>query len=172
MSNTADALFAQPGPDLVGDFKAAMRKLAATVSLVTTAEDGARHGMAATAVSSLSMDPPSLLVCINRSASMHGPTTRSRFFCINLLSEGQAALLRDFGGRASAERFGVGSWHTGPYGLPYLPEAAAFLFCAVEDELHYGTHTVFIGRVVGAQVDGAATPLVYQAGLSGRFVPG
>lgn len=162
----------QTADELATGFKDAMRKLAATVTLVTTAEDGARHGMPATAVTSLSMDPPSVLVCINRSASMHGPTTRSRYFCVNLLAAAQAGLLKEFGSRPSSERFVAGDWQEGPYRLPYLADAAAALFCAVEDEMHYGTHTVFVGRIVGVAADGTADPLVYLAGQSGRFAPG
>lgn len=162
---------ASPSADLVADFKAAMRKLAATVTLVTTREEGTPYGMPATAVSSLSADPPSLLVCINRQASMHGPTSRSRYFCVNLLAEDQAGLSRDFGARRRLERFEVGDWRSGPHDLPYLGQAAAVLFCAVDEELHYGTHTVFIGRILEVGVDPAARPLVYQAGRMGRFTP-
>ncbi len=156
---------------LAQDFKAAMRQLAATVTLVTTCEDGACHGMPATAVSSLSADPPSILVCINQSASMHGPTTRSRNFCVNLLAGGQAALCDDFGGRSGADRFAVGEWRTGLHGLPYVAEAAAALFCVVESETHYGTHTIFVGRIEQVIVDPAARPLVFQGGAMGRFAP-
>ncbi|MGI4798541.1 MAG: flavin reductase family protein [Janthinobacterium lividum] len=161
---------AHDAAEIEDGFRLAMRKLASTVSLVTTVEAGIRYGMPATAVSSLSLEPPSLLVCVNRSASMHGPTTRSRYFCVNLLSHAQAPLLGEFSSRASAERFGVGGWKTGPFGLPFLPDAASYLFCAVEDELHYGTHTVFIGRVTGVQADETAPALIYHAGATGRFV--
>ena len=157
--------------DLVTDFKAAMRQLAATVTLVTTCEDGACHGMPATAVSSLSANPPSLLVCINRSASMHAPTSRSRHFGVNLLARDQAGLCDAFGRRSGGDRFSVGTWHTGPHGLPHLQGAAAVLFCAVEDELHYGTHTIFIGRIQSILVDPATPPLLLHAGRMGGFAP-
>lgn len=151
------------------DFKAVMRKLAATVTLVTTCEDGVCFGMPATAVCSLSSDPPSLLVCINRSASMHGPTTRARFFCVNLLRTGQAELCRSFGGRNGQDRFTVGGWRSGYRGLPYMEDAAASIFCAVEQEMHYGTHTVFAGRINGLVINAGAEPLVFQDGAMGRF---
>ncbi len=149
-----------------------MRKLAATVTLVTTHEDGVSHGMTATAVSSLSADPPSLLVCINRAASMHGPTSRSRWFCVNLMAAEQADLCRAFAGRFGRERFDVGDWREGPHGLPYEAGAAAVLFCGVDEELHYGTHTVFIGRIEQLTVREEASPLVFQAGAMGRFSAG
>lgn len=161
----------QPVVALDGDFRAAMRQLAATVSLVVTCDDGAWHGMPATAVSSLSTDPPSLLVCINRSASMHGPTSRSRRFGVVLLADHQAELCGEFGGRASAERFGAGEWQSGPGGLPYLDDAAAVLFCEAEQEVHYGTHTIFVGRVTETRVAPDRKPLVFQEGRMGRFAP-
>jgi flavin reductase len=156
---------------LLDEFKAAMRQLAATVSLVTTNEAGVCHGMPATAVSSLSASPPSLLVCINRSASMHGPTSRSRHFCINMLARDQADFCQEFGARAGSDRFKVGRWLTGPHGLPYLDHGAASLFCSVEKQMDYGTHTVFAGRVESIIVDPPSAPLVFQAGRMGGFIP-
>ena len=157
-------------PALVDDFKAAMRQLAATVTLVTTCEDGETHGMTATAVSSLSADPPSVLVCINRAARMHGPTERSRHFCLNLLAAGQDDLCASFSVRKGADRFAVGEWRVGPHGLPYLVGAAATLFCRVDEALHYGTDTIFIGRLEQVSVDHTANPLVYLDGAMGKFV--
>lgn len=156
---------------LAADFKAAMRQLAATVTLVTTAEDGAHHGMPATAVSSLSADPPSLLVCINRQASMHGPTSRSRHLCVNLLATAQAGLCAEMSARRGADRFAVGDWHIGRHGLPYVADAAANLFCAVDAALDYGTHTIFVGRIEEIFVASDADPLVFHAGRMGAFQP-
>jgi flavin reductase (DIM6/NTAB) family NADH-FMN oxidoreductase RutF len=152
-------------------FKVAMRQLAATVTLVTTCEEGAWHGMPATAVTSLSVEPPSVLVCINRSASMHGPVTRSRKLCVNLLATQQADLCSDFGARPGAERFDVGAWQAGPDGLPYIAEAVACLFCTVDDALDYSTHTIFIAKVGHVLVDATIEPLVYRGGQMGGFRP-
>ncbi|MBE7217939.1 MAG: flavin reductase family protein [Caulobacteraceae bacterium] len=150
------------------DFKAAMRKLAATVTLVTTCEEGVRFGMAATAVCSLSAEPASLLVCINQRASLHGPTTRTRFFCVNLLRTTQAELFGGFTARRGQDRFAVGSWRPGHRGLPYMEDAAAAIFCAVEQETHYGTHTIFVGRIERLIMSHGAEPLVFQDGAMGR----
>lgn len=160
---------APPDPALAADFKAAMRQLAATVTLVTTFEDNGPHGMTATAVSSLSADPPSVLVCINRAARMHGPTSRSRHFCLNLLAAGQLELCEAFGARRGLDRFAVGEWREGPHRLPWLIGNAATLFCAVDEALNYGTHTIFIGRIEQVDVDRDARPLVYQDGAFGHF---
>lgn len=155
----------------VADFKAAMRKLAATVTIVTTSHEGAPHGMPATAVTSLSDNPPSLLVCINRSASMHGPTTRSRHFCVNLLTQDQAELCAEFGTRVGGDRFNVGEWRVGLHDLPHMATAAAAIFCTVEEQLDFGTHTIFVGRIDEIAMGAAADPLVYQSGSMGSFVP-
>ena len=152
-------------------FKVAMRQLAATVTLVTTCEDGAWHGMPATAVTSVSVEPPSVLVCVNRSASMHGPVIRSRKLCVNLLATQQADLCSDFGARHGTQRFGVGTWQAGPDGLPYIAEAAACLFCTVYDTFDYGTHTIFIAKVEHVLADATIEPLVYLAGQMGGFRP-
>lgn len=159
-----------PSP-LAGDFKAAMRLMASTVSLITTQEKGRLYGMPATAVASLSAEPPSLLVCINQSASMHGPTSRTRHFCVNMLDRRHAQFCEEFGAAPSEDRFALGAWKKGAHDLPYLDDAAAAVFCRVEDKMHYGTHTIFIGRIETIIVDHPSQPLVYQAGRMGAFMP-
>ena len=158
-----------PSAGLPEAFQMAMRNLAATLTLVTTCEDGRRHGMPATAVSSLSMDPPSLLVCINRSASMHGPTLRCGRFCVNLLAADQALMCNAFGSRAGSDRFQVGDWADGPCDLPYLSGSVAALFCSVEHRFDYGTHTVLVGRVDQTILQPGAEPLLYLDRKMGCF---
>jgi len=154
---------------LPAQFKEAMRRLAATVTLVTTAEEGMRHGMPATAVSSLSAEPPSLLACINRRASMHGPASRAAYFCVNILSVDQSALCEAFGKLAGSERFMVGEWLAGPRGLPYLTDAAAVMFCKADEIIDYATHSIFLGRIEGILLPADRQPLVYLGGTMGRF---
>ena len=83
---------------LAAGFKEAMRQVAATVSIISTRSEGSRYGMTATAVTSVSCDPPSLLVCINRSASIHKPLEERKLFWVNLLREGQQSLCSTFSG--------------------------------------------------------------------------
>jgi flavin reductase len=155
--------------DPVDGFLSAMRRLAATITLITTREDGSPHGMAATAVSSLTVDPPSLLVCINRSTSIHGPMSRVKWFCVNLVEHRHGRLFGDFIGRSGSDRFTVGEWRDGPHGLPFLHGAAANVFCSVEQQIDYRTHTIFIGRVEDVRVAMGAKPLLYQDGGMGNF---
>jgi flavin reductase len=155
--------------DLRDCFLCAMRNLAATITLVTTRDRDARHGMAATAVASLSADPPALLVCIKRTTSLHGPVHRAKRFCVNLLDQRHQSLFREFIARKGEDRFLVGDWTEGPHELPYLTDAAATLFCSVEQQMDYGTHTIFIGRVENVKIVPGRHPLLYQDGSVGEF---
>lgn len=156
--------------DLAQTFRASMRMLASTVTVVTTAEADEHHGMAATAVTSLSFDPPSLLVCVNRSASMHDVLDRAALFCVNLLGVQHGPLCEAFGGKLTgAARFGVGTWATDGSGVRYLTDAPASILCRVDARHSYGTHTIFIGRVEHVRVTEGGAPLLYGAGGIGSF---
>src|ERR1700730_322522 len=92
-------------------FRHSMRRFATTVSVVTCASGGARHGMTATAVTALCLQPASLLVCINSRASLLGPLLHEGAFCVNLLQSGQVEISRLFSGKAKGEaRFAQGLW--------------------------------------------------------------
>src|SRR5258707_10202220 len=77
--------------DLRASFRLAMRRFPAAVTVITSADQTRRHGMTATAVTSLSMDPPSLVVCVNQSSLLHDIMLLARRFCVNLLRRGQGA---------------------------------------------------------------------------------
>ena len=145
-------------------FRRAMRRLAATVCIITTGDGKARYGMTATAVTSVTTDPPTLLVCVNRSASMHNPLIEIGRFCVNILCSHHAEVSRVFSVKPEGEiRFSTGEWlwHDG---LPYLADAQANLFCQTDVGMPYQTHTLFIGKVVAVGVREEVTPLVYQDG--------
>ena len=111
-------------------FRHSMRRLAATVSVVTCASDGIRHGMTATAVTALCMEPASLLVCVNAKSTFLAPLLHERRFCINLLQSSQSGISRLFGGEAKGEaRFAKGFWLEDAVGTPYLADAQASIFC-------------------------------------------
>jgi flavin reductase len=146
------------------DFKVAMRRLAATVTIISTGSTEHRYGMTATAVTSLSMDPPSLLVCVNRNASIHEPIRDEGRFCINLLGLTHQSHCSIFSGKEKGEeRFRYGAWLTHD-GVPYLADAQANIFCDVDGAMEYGSHTIFIGRVGNCLVRGEAEPLIYVDG--------
>lgn len=157
------------GPRVGDAFRTAMRRLAATPCLITTMQEGRRHGMAATSVTSLSFDPPSILVCVNLSASIHDPLYAEGRFCANLMSGHHIDLLGAFSGELKGEdRFGLGDWQSED-GLPYLPDAQASIFCRVAERWRYGTHTIFVGQVEAVRTDADMDPMVYLDGRKGRF---
>jgi flavin reductase len=157
-------------PDVLDGFRSAMRRMASSVSVVTTRTEAIHHGMAATSVSSLSFQPPSLLVCVNRSASVHPALVSAGRFCVVLLGEQHTAVCEAFGGRLQGEeRFTVGDWREDEHGLNYLPDAPAALFCRLDHSFDYGTHTICIGQVEKVLLGEQAKPLLYHEGGVGGF---
>ncbi|KEQ19625.1 hypothetical protein GZ78_06945 [Endozoicomonas numazuensis] len=147
--------------------KQSMRRLASSVSVVSSTNGSERHAMAATSVTSLSMDPPSLLVCVNKSTAMHEVLDEGVDFCINVLSQSQAEVSSACGGKLRGEeRFTVGNWKESASGLPYLADAQSVLFLEQDGRYEYGTHTIFIGRVKDVQNSEAIDPLIY---VDGRY---
>jgi flavin reductase len=154
------------GPhDLKSAFVAAMRRFAATVTIVTVCPKGERSGITATAVASVSTDPPAVLVCVNRTASIHANLELQTPFCINILATSHTAVSAAFGGKLTGSaRFSVGNWDEDPHGRAYLRDAQANVFCVVDSTLDYGTHTVIIGKVDAIRLHGAVDPLLYGNG--------
>ncbi|MWV28065.1 flavin reductase family protein [Aurantiacibacter rhizosphaerae] len=144
---------------LVEAFRDSMRHVAATVYAVTTIDNGQRYGILATAVSSLSFEPPSLLVCVNRTASLHDPLERAERFCVNILGLGNRDVANHFM-RPDADRFAVGDWLE-VEGTPILSTAQSSLVCRTVHRHEFGTHTIFIGELLAAKHRQDATPLTY-----------
>lgn len=162
MNDSAETIAAQ--------FRDAMRRLAGGVALVTTFHNGSRHGMTATSVTSLTMTPPSLLACVNRSASLHEPIRQGGLYCVNLLRAHQAELGARFASKPEGEgRFGFGDWTTDANGLPALRDGLASISCRVAATADFGTHTVFMGHVQEVRLSGAVDPLIYVDGQFGGF---
>lgn len=142
-----------------------LRRLAKAVVVITCSHDGTRYAMAATAVSELSMDPPSLLICVNRSASLYLPLSLGADFCVNILHSAHADISAACAGRARGEeRFAIGKWETTAHGCPRLVDAQASFFCRYDQALDYGTHHIVIGRVEEVFVADEISPLVYANG--------
>ena len=153
--------------ELSSSFRNAMRRLAATVSIVTCADEDEWHGMTATAVTSVCIDPPAILVCVNRAAHFYRCLSSSKSFCVNLLGSAHVQIAQGFGGKLrGVERFDRGNWSLACR-LPFLVDASANLFCQTESLTHFGTHCIFIGRVKEARHSEGAAPLVYH---NGRYV--
>jgi flavin reductase len=146
------------------EFRHAMRRLAATVCVVTCADAEGWHGMTATAVTSVSVEPPALLVCVNQLTSFYRKLGASRIFCVNLLGVPHVAISQAFSGKLrGAERFSAGNWLVAR-SMPYLADAQAAIFCKAESVTHFGTHGIFIGIVEEVRLVNGCGPLLYEAG--------
>lgn len=146
------------------DFRAAMRRLASGVAIVTAVEDGTRYGMTMTAVMSLSMDPPSLAIGVNRNASIAAPLGRAGRFCVNLLRASHDRFCADFSALPTEARFTVGDWRSDETGLPWLADAQAVLFCTTGPVTPFGTHDLIVGVVERVINEPAIAPLLHLDG--------
>jgi flavin reductase (DIM6/NTAB) family NADH-FMN oxidoreductase RutF len=151
-------------------FRLGMRSLAAAVNLITAAHAGHRWGMTATAVTSISAEPPTLLVCVNRKATTHGAIAKSGAFCVNVLRAEHVEHSRAFSGAQTGEaRFRPGEWTRLATGAPVLIDALVSFDCRVEKEIAHGTHTLFLGRVEHIVAGRKGRSLLYADGQYGKF---
>lgn len=148
---------------IADSFRQAMRRLATTIAIVTSGS--ARDnwaGMAATAVTSVTADPPTILVAANTSASMIPTLEREGSFCVNLLSERHCNLVHIFSGALKgAERFTVGDWRPSEEGLPVLSDAVSSLICDITSTVEVGTHRLLIGEVKSVVNHPQIDPLIW-----------
>jgi flavin reductase len=149
----------------VADFRNAMRRAPGAVSVVTTRCEGIRYGLTATAICSLSAEPPQILVCVNRTSSFLRPLMRSRRFVVNFLSSDQEDVAQAFAARVSHPelKFRTGAWRTGAFGQAVLESSAASLVCKLSETLTRASHLILIGRVLET-VPSNRDPLVYFDG--------
>ncbi|SDH71354.1 flavin reductase family protein [Pseudomonas panipatensis] len=151
--------------NLKTDMLQAMRRLAKSVTIITTSDGRERFAMSATAVDSLSTEPPSLLICVNKTASLHAALEGGADFCVNILGQEQEHLSHLCSGPVKGEgRFASGDWQTSAGGVPYLADAQATLLCRQDGRFSYGTHTVFIGLIQEIRHTPEITPLIYVNG--------
>ena len=150
----------------------AMRRLAKSVSVISCRHEGQRYAMSVSAVDSLSADPPSLLICINRSSSIYPPLSHGVDFCVNILAADQQDIAQACAGRLKGEaRFTAGEWDDNGGCAPYLTNAQASIICRQDGRFEYGTHTVFIGRIGEITVGETVSPLVYVDGTYTTSTP-
>jgi flavin reductase (DIM6/NTAB) family NADH-FMN oxidoreductase RutF len=140
-------------------FKLALSHFASGVTVVTTEHEGARYGMTVASFASLSLRPPLVLVCIEKSAKSHDAIRDSAKFGVSILAHSQADISGKFASRADDKFSGV-DVRTGELGIPLIEGAICTLECRVHQQLTGGDHTIYVGEVVDAQVRDDA-PLVY-----------
>jgi flavin reductase (DIM6/NTAB) family NADH-FMN oxidoreductase RutF len=152
------------------DFRNAMRQLTGGVSVITAGKGRDISGMTVTSVSSLSVDPPSLIVSLNREASSWPLVKRYGFFGVNILTSDQIDIAERFtgkGGLKGADRFTGARWTTRASGVPLLADALAAIDCEVEDVVERHSHVIVIGRVLDVAVSTRTAALAYW---QGRYV--
>lgn len=152
-------------------FRHVLGHLASGVAVVTSVDaDGRPRGLTATSVCSVSLEPPLVLVAVDRTADTHAAVRASGVYAVHLLSDGQAGLAVRFAGKGTAKFRGL-DHGAGTTGAPLLEDAAGWLECTVAQEVPAGDHTVFVGRVEEARMreDDGARPLVYHLGRYGTL---
>lgn len=133
-------------------FRNAMRKFASGVCVVAAGEGADRRGMTVSAFSSVSAEPPMILVCINSTSASHDAIVNAERFSVNILGEDQAGIARTFAGMnglQGADRFADAGWQQAS-GVPTLPDSLQCLVCRPVIRERAGSHTVLIGQVTSA----------------------
>ncbi len=153
----------------LGDaLKKGMRNLASGVCVITAlTENGKRVAMTASSVTSVSDTPPSLLVCVNKSARLDGALSKTGDFSVNVLSKDQEEISTTCAKPAEGDsRFSVGNWIIDQNtGLSYLDDALSVFICAKTRVVPYGTHNIYIGDITKVHFgDGEPDILVYAKG--------
>jgi flavin reductase len=149
-------------PPARDDYRDAMARLGAAVSIVTTDGPGGRAGFTASAVCSVTDDPPTLLVCLNRAASAYPAVQANGVLCVNALGAGRQALSNLFGGKTPMDdRFAAADWTVAASGAPVLDGAAASFDCRIVGRQAVGTHDVLFCEVLAVARHAEAHALVY-----------
>ncbi len=132
-------------------FRDAMARLGAAVNIVTTDGTGGRAGLTASAVCSVTDDPPTLLVCLNRSSRANAVFKRNGVLCVNTLAADHRALSDAFAGKGgldTEERFRLARWSVLATGAPALDESCVVAFdCRISEVLEKGTHSVLFAEI-------------------------
>ena len=149
------------------DFRNAMRRLTGGVSVITAGRGRDISGMTVTSVTSLSVEPPALIVAVNRSASSWPLIRRYGFFGVNILGADQLEVAERFAGKdgiKGAARFAGADWFARASGVPLLAGALAAIDCEVEEVVQRHSHAIVIGRVLDLAVSPRSAALAYWQG--------
>ncbi len=158
---------AAPGEQDGANFRLAMREFATGVAIVACGAGETLGGCTASAVSSLSLTPPSLIVCLDQKSSTLAALRRAGAFSVNFLAARHLELAHRFAGRGGfqgAERFAQGDWATLATGAPTLADAAAVIDCELDEILERHTHAVLFGLVAAVRLNDASPALLHWRG--------
>jgi flavin reductase (DIM6/NTAB) family NADH-FMN oxidoreductase RutF len=142
-------------------FKRTLAQWASGVTVITTLRDAIAHGMTASSFSSLSLEPPLVLVSVDQRARLHQLLPETGRYGVSILAKGQDALSTHFAGRPS-DSLQI-PWIEAE-GLPFLDGAVAHLACDVFEAFPGGDHIIYVGRITHAQVWPGREPLLYHCG--------
>ncbi len=146
-------------------FRRACGAFATGITVATVmGHDGKPHGMTANSFTSVSLNPPLVLICVAHKAATHGPFSNAKAFAINILADNQQDLSVRFAS-THPNRFEGLDWRPGPLGAPLLSGALAVLECEMRQTIEAGDHTIFLGEARSASV-AEGQPLLY---FSGRY---
>lgn len=150
------------------ELREALRRVPTGVTIVTTNVDGVRKGFTANAFASVSLDPPMILVCVNRGSRSYPLIARAGRFCVNILRHEQQVLAERFATPGDSDPFADLPDAIAATGAPVLPDALAAIDCELAEEHLAGTHAIVIGRVLATIVHNGA-PLGYFDGAYRDF---
>ncbi len=154
------------------DFRAVLGRFATGVAVVTTMRDGHPLGITVNALSSLSLNPPLVLVCIDCNSYIHDSIRQAGYFAANLLTEDQRDLATGFAVRSERrdkEFYGV-RYHPGVTGAPIFDESLGYVECRLVDVFPGGDHSIFVGEVVALN-GSEQNPLLYYRARYGVYAP-
>jgi flavin reductase (DIM6/NTAB) family NADH-FMN oxidoreductase RutF len=154
-------------------FRYVMGHFATGVTILASRDrSGEPVGLTVNAFTSVSLDPPLVLVCIHEDAEAHGPILQAGHFGLSFLKEEQADLALTFAMSDPKERFAGMEVGNGPAGSPLIPGAMAWVDCQVEETYPGGDHSVILGRVVGCEAEGGDPLLFFRGSLDLRVRTG
>ena len=150
-------------------FRSALSRFASGITVITTVDgSGAPVGLTATAFSSVSLRPPLVLVCVDKSANSHPAFALKSHFVVNMLAEEQTQLSSLFASSSAQNRFANVAYKLNSNKIPVLDGCIASLECQVENIYEGGDHTIFVASVLDVST-GKGNPLLYYSGRYGRF---
>lgn len=144
-------------------FREAMARLGAAVNIITTRGSEGDNGFTASAVCSVTDEPATILICMNRTSSQYDIFKAAGIFCVNILTPEQEELSPVFAGKMPMpERFARAEWIRLATGAPVLNSAAAALDCTVSQVVEVGTHSVMFGTVQAIHLGASMAGLIYH----------
>lgn len=149
-------------------YRQVLGHFATGVTVITAISEGAPTGLAVGSFSSLSLDPPLVLFCADKSSSTFPKIREAGVFCVNVLAEDQEGLCRAFAAKGGNKFEGIG-WHKSGTGCPVLDGVLAWIDCEIAEIVEEGDHYVVVGRVQDLEVTHEGGPLLFFRGGYGRF---